>query len=74
MILIVVSSDFQIREPNALPLTHTYTVMCVLPINLFNQVGEHRSEDKFPHLIEFLLANIYFTVVLVCHCHRLHCL
>lgn len=32
------SSDFQIREANALPIAHTYTVMCVLPINLFNQV------------------------------------
>jgi hypothetical protein len=31
-------SDFEIREPNALPIAHTYTVMCVLPINLFNQV------------------------------------
>lgn len=31
-------SDFQIREANALPIAHTYTVMCVLPINLFNQV------------------------------------
>ncbi|CAF0852886.1 unnamed protein product [Adineta ricciae] len=29
--------DFQIREANALPIAHTYTVMCVLPINLFNQ-------------------------------------
>jgi hypothetical protein len=33
-------SDFQIREANALPIAHTYTVMCVLPINLFNQVGD----------------------------------
>jgi hypothetical protein len=32
-------SDFQIREANALPIAHTYTVMCVLPINLFNQVN-----------------------------------
>jgi hypothetical protein len=31
-------SDFQIREANALPIAHTYTVMCVLPVNLFNQV------------------------------------
>ncbi|CAF1001131.1 unnamed protein product [Adineta steineri] len=29
--------DFQIREPNSLSIAHTYTVMCVLPINLFNQ-------------------------------------
>ena len=34
-----VFSDFQIREANALPIAHTYTVMCVLPINLFNQVN-----------------------------------
>lgn len=37
-------SDFQIREANALPIAHTYTVMCVLPINLFNQVIVHRDD------------------------------
>ena len=35
----ICNSDFQIREANALPIAHTYTVMCVLPINLFNQVS-----------------------------------
>ena len=39
LIFSLFSSDFQIREANALPIAHTYTVMCVLPINLFNQVN-----------------------------------
>lgn len=53
ILLFFPSSDFQIREANALPLAHTYTVMCVLPINLFNQVRNH-----------FLNVNISFFFVL----------
>jgi hypothetical protein len=61
-------SDFQIREANALPIAHTYTVMCVLPINLFNQVGD--CLEKFVGLLkEILLANIYISMVLACFCY-----
>ncbi|CAF0770459.1 unnamed protein product [Adineta steineri] len=45
--------DFQIREANALPIAHTYTVMCVLPINLFNQ-----------QIFTFLWFWIVFVIIL----------
>ncbi|CAF0883770.1 unnamed protein product [Rotaria sordida] len=47
--------DFQIREPNALPIAHTYTVMCVLPVNLFNQ-------QIFTFLWFWLVIVIFFTI------------
>lgn len=54
--LVSIFSDFQIREANALPIAHTYTVMCVLPINLFNQVNSSRNFNvkKRNKLIFFL--------------------
>ncbi|CAF3413793.1 unnamed protein product [Rotaria sp. Silwood1] len=47
--------DFQIREANALPIAHTYTVMCVLPVNLFNQ-------QIFTFLWFWLVIVIFFTI------------
>ncbi|CAF0991758.1 unnamed protein product [Rotaria magnacalcarata] len=47
--------DFQIREANALPIAHTYTVMCVLPINLFNQ-------QIFTFLWFWFVVVILFTI------------
>jgi len=62
-------SDFEIREANALKISHTYTVMCVLPVNLFNQVRERKN--KTMNLDFFLiLANFYISLVLVCYCHH----
>lgn len=66
-------SDFQIREANALPIAHTYTVMCVLPINLFNQVRIDRYGSSWRRSRWFSLANIHVSLVLVCHCHSMHC-
>jgi hypothetical protein len=61
-------SDFQIREANALPIAHTYTVMCVLPINLFNQVLIVMS-IYLACLFYLSIANIYIFMVLVHHCY-----
>ncbi|CAF3234642.1 unnamed protein product [Rotaria socialis] len=47
--------DFQIREANTLPIAHTYTVMCVLPINLFNQ-------QIFTFLWFWFVIVIFFTI------------
>ncbi|CAF0782868.1 unnamed protein product [Adineta ricciae] len=51
--------DFQIREANSMPIAHTYTVMCVLPINLFNQ-------QIFTFLWFWLVIVIILTIYDLC--------